>query len=90
MINPGRIKDPTMIFSIFKDYGPEIEYNNSGLSEDSALALVMSGFTLVEMNKESKGNLDGTKMPKMLGPIPVPENEELKAICIPFVWNIFS
>ncbi|MHA1304945.1 MAG: hypothetical protein ACTSQE_06330 [Candidatus Heimdallarchaeaceae archaeon] len=88
MISSGQIKEPKMIFSIFKDYGPEIEFNNSQLSEEKALALVMSGFTLVEMNKESKGRLDGSKTPRMLGPIPVPDTEGMKAIAIPFETQI--
>ena len=88
MINPNVSKEPSLIFSIFKDYGPEIMFNNSGLDENTALTLVMSGMTLVEMNKQSIGKVDGTKNPKMLGPIPVPENETLKAIAIPFETEI--
>ncbi len=90
MINPNVTKEPNLVFSIFKDYGPEILYNNSDLEENIALTLVMSGMTLVEMNKQSIGKVDGTKNPKMLGPIPVPENEILKAIAIPFETEIAS
>ncbi len=88
MMNSGRIKEPKMIFSIFKDYGPEIEFNNSNLPEEKALALVMSGFTLVEMNRDSKGRLDGSKTPRMLGPIPVADAQNMKAIAIPFETEI--
>ncbi|MCK4973074.1 MAG: hypothetical protein KAS52_07110, partial [Candidatus Heimdallarchaeota archaeon] len=87
MINPNVSKEPTLVFSIFKDYGPEILYNNSILDENTALTLVM---TLVEMNKPSIGRLDGSQRPKMLGPIPVPDNETLKAIAIPFETEITS
>ncbi|UJG44710.1 MAG: hypothetical protein K9W46_05895 [Candidatus Heimdallarchaeum endolithica] len=89
MINPSQMRAPKMVFSIFKDYGPEIEFNNTTLSEEQALALVMSGFTLVEMNKDYKGRLDGSKMPRMLGPIPVPDTT-MKAIAIPFETKITS
>ncbi|MHA1259450.1 MAG: hypothetical protein ACTSRO_07395 [Candidatus Heimdallarchaeaceae archaeon] len=41
MINPNVTKEPHMIFSIFKDYGPEILFNNSNLSENTSLTLVM-------------------------------------------------
>ncbi|MHA1345280.1 MAG: hypothetical protein ACTSVO_10065 [Candidatus Heimdallarchaeaceae archaeon] len=90
MINPDISKEPTLVFSIFKDYGPEILFNNSILEENSALTLVMTGMTLVEMNKPSIGKLDGTQSPKMLGPIPVPDNETMKAIAIPFETEITS
>jgi len=88
MINPNVTKEPKLVFSIFKDYGPEILFNNTNLNEDTALTLVMSGMTLVEMNKNSIGRVDGTKTPRMLGPIPVPEKETLKAIAIPFETKI--
>lgn len=88
MINPNVSKEPTLIFSIFEDYGPEIVFNNSGLSDDAALTLVMSGMTLVEMNKSSVGRVDGSKAPKMLGPIPVPGHETLKAIALPFETKV--
>ena len=88
MINPNVTKEPTLVFSIFEDYGPEIVFNNSGLNEDTALTLVMSGMTLVEMNKSSIGRVDGTKNPKMLGPIPVPGHETLKAIALPFETQV--
>ncbi|MHA1200439.1 MAG: hypothetical protein ACTSQF_14040 [Candidatus Heimdallarchaeaceae archaeon] len=90
MINPNVSKEPSLVFSIFKDYGPEILFNNSALNENTALTLVMSGMTLVEMDKGSIGRLDGSKNPKMLGPIPVPEHEQLKAIAIPFETEITS
>ena len=90
MINPNVTKEPALVFSIFKDYGPEILFNNSTLDENTALTLVMSGMTIVEMDKSSIGKLDGSKNPKMLGPIPVPENEGLKAIAIPFETEITS
>lgn len=90
MINPNISKEPTLVFSIFKDYGPEILFNNSILDENTALTLVMTGMTLVEMNKPSIGRLDGSQRPKMLGPIPVPDNETLKAIAIPFETEITS
>ncbi|MBY9002105.1 MAG: hypothetical protein KGD64_14390 [Candidatus Heimdallarchaeota archaeon] len=90
MINPNISKEPTLVFSIFKDYGPEILFNNSILEENSALTLVMTGMTLVEMNKPSIGKLDGSYNPKMLGPIPVPDNETMKAIAIPFETEITS
>ena len=90
MINPNVTKEPALVFSIFKDFGPDILFNNSSLDENTALTLVMSGMTLVEMDKGSIGRLDGTKNPKMLGPIPVPENEQLKAIAIPFETEITS
>ncbi len=78
-------REPKLVFSIFKDYGPEIIFNNSSLDDENiALTLVMSGMTLVEMNRSSVGRVDGTKTPQMLGPIPVPENETLKSIAIPF------
>ena len=32
MINPDVTKEPNLVFSIFKDYGPEILFNNSSLS----------------------------------------------------------
>ena len=83
-------KEPSLVFSIFKDYGPEILFNNSTLDENTALILVMSGMTLVEMDKSSIGRLDGSKNPKMLGPIPVPNNEHLKAIALPFETAITS
>ncbi|MHA2357953.1 MAG: hypothetical protein ACXABK_04210 [Candidatus Heimdallarchaeaceae archaeon] len=88
MINPNVTKEPSLVFSIFKDYGPEILFNNSNLEENTALTLVMSGMTLVEMNKASIGKVDGTKNPKMLGPIPVPDNEDIKAIAVPFETEI--
>ena len=88
MINPNVTKEPKLVFSIFKDYGPEILFNNSTLEENTALTLVMSGMTLVEMNKSSIGRVDGTKNPKMLGPIPVPDNEDMKAIAVPFETEI--
>ena len=88
MINPNVTKEPSLVFSIFKDYGPEIIFNNSTLDENTALTLVMSGMTLVEMDKASIGRVDGSKNPKMLGPIPVPENDQLKAI--PFETEITS
>ena len=88
MINPNVTKEPALVFSIFKDYGPEILFNNSNLDENTALTLVMTGMTLVEMNKPSIGKVDGSKNPKMLGPIPVPENESMKAIAIPFETEI--
>ncbi|MHA1552179.1 MAG: hypothetical protein ACTSUP_11415 [Candidatus Heimdallarchaeaceae archaeon] len=90
MINPNISKEPTLVFSIFKDYGPEILFNNSILDENTALTLVMTGMTLVEMNKPSIGRLDGSQRSKMLGPIPVPDNETLKAIAIPFETEITS
>ncbi len=90
MINPNISKEPSLVFSVFKDYGPEILFNNSTLDENTALTLVMSGMTLVEMDKTSIGRVDGSKNPKMLGPIPVPENEHLKAIAIPFETEITS
>lgn len=90
MINPNISKEPVLVFSIFKDYGPEILFNNSTLEENVALTLVMQGMTLVEMDKGSIGRVDGTKNPKMLGPLPVPENEQLKAIAIPFETEITS
>ncbi len=90
MINPNVTKEPALVFSIFKDYGPEILFNNSELDENTALTLVMSGMTIVEMDKSSIGRLDGTKNPKMLGPIPVPDHEQLKAIAIPFETEITS
>ncbi len=90
MINPNISKEPKMIFSMFKDYGPEILFNNSTIDEAKALTLVMSGMTLVEMNQDAKGRVDGSKNPKMLGPIPVPEMENLKAIAIPFETEITS
>lgn len=90
MINPNINKEPVLVFSVFKDYGPEILFNNSTLDENVALTLVMQGMTLVEMDKGSIGRVDGTKNPKMLGPLPVPENEHLKAIAIPFETEITS
>ena len=90
MINPNVSKEPALVFSIFKDYGPDILFNNSTLEENIALTLVMQGMTLVEMDKGSIGRVDGTKNPKMLGPLPVPENENLKAIAIPFETEITS
>ncbi|MHA1397291.1 MAG: hypothetical protein ACTSSG_00615 [Candidatus Heimdallarchaeaceae archaeon] len=90
MINPNVTKEPHMIFSIFKDYGPEILFNNSNLSENTSLTLVMSGMTLVEMDRSAIGRLDGTKAPKMLGPIPVPDNDQFKAIAVPFETEITS
>ncbi|MCG3227778.1 MAG: hypothetical protein H7645_12730 [Candidatus Heimdallarchaeota archaeon] len=90
MRNPNVTKEPSLVFSIFKDYGPEILFNNSILEENTALTLVMSGMTLVEMNKGSIGKVDGTKNPKMLGPIPVPEHENIKAIAVPFETAITS
>jgi len=90
MINPNVTKEPALVFSIFKDYGPDILFNNSSLDENTALTLVMSGMTLVEMDRSCVGRLDGSKNPKMLGPIPVPENEGLKAIAIPFETEITS
>ncbi len=90
MINPNVSKEPCLVFSVFKDYGPEILFNNSNLDENTALTLVMSGMTLVEMNKQSIGRVDGTKNPKMLGPIPVPDHESLKAIAVPFETEITS
>ncbi|MCG3260510.1 MAG: hypothetical protein H7644_12225 [Candidatus Heimdallarchaeota archaeon] len=65
-------------------------FNNSTLEENIALTLVMQGMTLVEMDKGSIGRVDGTKNPKMLGPLPVPGNEQLKAIAIPFETEITS
>ncbi len=90
MINPNVSKEPALVFSIFKDYGPDILFNNSTLEENIALTLVMQGMTLVEMDKGSIGRVDGTKNPKMLGPLPVPENANLKAIAIPFETEITS
>ena len=90
MINPNVTKEPVMIFSIFKDFGPDILFNNSNLDENTALTLVMSGMTLVEMDKSSIGRVDGSKSPKMLGPIPVPDNEAFKAIAVPFETEITS
>lgn len=90
MINPNVTKEPSLVFSIFKDFGPDILFNNSTLDENTALTLVMSGMTIVEMDKASIGRLDGSKNPKMLGPIPVPEHEQLKAIAIPFETEITS